>query len=138
MTSLTPIQKLDAVLDFISKRDLIDVHEMANKINVDYNECFEILERLKDDKNIKPNSKQGNSLEPAYTWYSITFDGRLLNQTGGYKGKFDRENKFNPLQKLKVGLLNAAAVIAGLYYLLEIIRIYIAPLFPHFLFWQKN
>ena len=129
----TPSQQLDAVLKVLANKEKLSysVMDIYLQTSYDFKRIEELLRKLSDD---------GYALFD-YTQSEITFNGRVFIDSLGYEKQYYLLNHPSPLYKLKTGLINVAALVAGLYYSLEIIRIYIQPIFQHFchcqFVWQK-
>jgi len=137
MKELSPLEKLDAVLKALEKHhsekhhDLISMQQILDieYPQVKFGETFFILKKLVKDGYLDAKDVKIPNTETLNTYYLVNFDGRIFNQLGGYT---KREKIINSeLNTAK--LLNWAIAISGgmaaIYYLLEILKSYIIPLF---------
>ena|ERR1700712_15738 len=93
MKHYTPIEKLDYILNYLSKEEKsVTINEFHIKVSLSYQETNEIFHKLKLDGNAR-ESKEGISPHFFSVFY-ITFDGRYFLQKGGYKQK-EKIDKLN-------------------------------------------
>ena len=138
MKELSPLEKLDAVLMALEKHhsekhhDLISVQQILDIENpqVKWGETSFILKKLVRDNYIDARDVKIPNTESYNTYYMINFDGRILNQSGGYYRKFTKEKSLLRRIRLQNILLAFGAVVAGIYYLKEIVMFLIRLLFP--------
>ena len=146
MNELTPIQKLDKVLEWFAmdikemgigeqsilreRVPILKTIELISKYFKELNtaefiiESGLILEQLADDGNIK---KEGDL-------YSITFKGKYFSKNGGYTQKNinnasesirldnleHRQKRYEQTQTLLLTLVSVGTLISAVYYLIEI------------------
>ena len=134
--ALTPIQKIDSVLNFmlndandpafVTFSEILDSIQLKFKCN--QKELTEILHTLEIDGRIFTEESNGVKL------YKSTFDGRLFAADGGYQGKINRQNAENTrLAKLEqsqkdyqiwmtwlTAILAVGTTIAALYYCVDL------------------
>jgi len=139
----TPIEWLDMVLetlairtsdgkvhftnDHFTYRNLYNTlsTNRKNPIHLDDPELFAIIDKLAEDKFI---NKQGLDVS---TWViSLTFLGLLHLQKGGYLELYRKEKAQIFLQLVQTNVICVGTGIAGIYYLLEMIK-WIASAFSH-------
>jgi hypothetical protein len=135
--------KIDAVLSIFKPSDYILEYGETRKLikeklignaNIGDRLLDEVLEKLEKDQYIR-SVADGHVIRKEIIYiadpkiYLLTIEGELFIYNGGYSEQFKRS--INPLRKLKTGLINAAALVAGLYYFFEIVRIYIVPVWQH-------
>lgn len=104
--NLSPIQQLDLVLDLFankleggcySKFDIQKFLWEISEVNIELIALLPILNRLIKDGNIELKEEKGPGIEPYFietitTVYSITFDGEVFNQEGGYEEQVKRKD----------------------------------------------
>ncbi len=148
MSTLTPIQQLDEVLNTlvsdISHISLNDYEEIYKRLElkeifIQKNDLLLILNKLEDEKYI--SSEERLIVTPGFVrtitvkYYKSTFDGNLFSQQGGY-------SKLEELKELNISTLQLeklsqeqqakaiksytkwiviATVVAGIYYLKELV-----------------
>jgi hypothetical protein len=129
MQNISPAKQLDDVLNYIVKTNVLVLDELLfDKFNnLTQKEIHEIVGKLASDNLIEIKTHVYEEKE--YFSYDSTFKGRALLEAGGYvrKNTIDEKNAFNQL--LNSRLVTFGAVFAGAYYLMEILRLYIVPLF---------
>ena len=109
ITTLSPIDQLDYVLNFLATSDLAKEPLTTIKILVEFRDKHDlefqagdlnrILDKLVDERYIHKKTVDDipyylkDSQPPSFSdMYSITFDGKLFNQIGGYKEKYRKDN----------------------------------------------
>lgn len=142
MEETNPAQQLNHVLGYIinASLGLFTYNTIKDNTQIEDSKLLvEILGKLTDDKYVEYKEVQYFNI-PVWAYFS-TLEGRLFLQSGGYveKLKRDKEDSINNL--LRNGIVQFGAASAGIYYVLEIIRIYIFPIFQHLchceFVWQK-
>jgi hypothetical protein len=93
--TVSPIQKLDAVLRFISFSSYADgISKSANlyiwfknqtKIELEGSEFLEVLNKLVSEKYVREEIRNDPETEEALSFYSRTFDGKYFSTKGGYE-----------------------------------------------------
>ncbi len=89
---MSPIQQLDAVLNVIADDSCppsatsLQIDEILKRkgINIKNIDLILMLEKLKDDKYIYRDKSKG---------HLISFEGKIFNESGGYLGVIERNNK---------------------------------------------
>lgn len=150
-SKLTSIEKLDLVLKFFieSPHAFPLVHEeillkyLATDIVGNAVELKQILDKLFKDEYVNYELRSINGGSIAVKHYKLTFEGDyFFRYEGGYLGKFKKEKendaqldfyrKNQAEQAVRLNTLttwiSVGTVIAGVYYIGEIIRIWILPL----------
>ena len=152
--SLTPLEKLDKVITYLNENLIRPVHTLAEigeglkneKAEIENSELLLILNKLKQDKFIEIENREIKYLTAPDTeeiitielYFSITFEGRLFNQEGGYTRKKEKEDvEINRLKTLEQNerrqakglvflqiIIAIGTAIASFYYILEILKDY--------------
>ena len=126
---MTPIDKLDFVLNamengfeghYRNPTEIIKHHDMVGKINI--NELPAIINKLVKDGYL--DFEVGGSKDIIFDSdkkYMITFEGKLLNEQGGYRYKDKRDSISTNLRLAQTWAIALGTVLAGLYGLYELI-----------------
>lgn len=130
---MTPIQKLDSVLDFfarggfekggISLDTLLRLLDSKMDSALDMDELIKITNQLLADHYISENK---------YNQYQVTYRGIIFNDQKGYQGQMEKAHEVRALQQSQMETQQKITVltrwiavgtsIAALYYLIEIVK----------------
>lgn len=126
---MTSIDKLDFVLNSMSKyfdghyltlTEITKFSEILDKINI--NELPSIIGKLYKDGYV--DFEIADKKDPIFESnknYMITFEGKLLNEFGGYRYKKKRDAISTNLQLSQTWAIAVGTALAGLYALYQII-----------------
>ena len=126
---MTSIDKLDFVLNamynyidghYLDLTEITKLSEILGKINI--NELPSIIDKLNKDGYV--NYELGDTKDSIFQStkkYMITFEGKMLNETGGYRYKSKRDAISTNLQSAQTWAIAVGTVLAGLYALYQII-----------------
>lgn len=126
---MTAIEKLDYILvqlkpfagHYLSIIEIAKNAEVINHMNV--NELPPILNKLVTDGNADFEiSEFKDSLYESNKIYTISFEGIILIENGGYKRKGKKESISTKLQSLQTWAIAVGTALAGLYGLYELIK----------------
>ena len=110
---MSPIEKIDSILTLLAQDAVLRPFAKEDEIFASYlnkhpetiESTFEgsvvksILDKLTDDKHIKPVEfeiwSEHRGLSHTITKYTITFEGSLFHQQGGYQAQLNRQNAEN-------------------------------------------
>ena len=137
---LTPIEELDRVLSSIKnkknansyaihQRVIIEQGVTEEKISITADKTEKILSKLVKDGFISEIYVPETGSWPTY---DITFEGSVFLEQGGYKQqkrKTDAEIARTKIINITIAVTGG---IAALYYLFEIARVYVAPVWQHY------
>ena len=126
---MTAIDKLDFVLNamnnyidghYLDLTEITRLSEILGKINI--NELPSIINKLEKDGYVHSNiSDQKDIIFKTDKKYMISFEGKLLNENGGYRYKKKRDSISASLQLVQTWAIALGTVLAGLYALYQII-----------------
>ena len=126
MNELTPIQKLDTILNFLatnpkakglnSEGDLYKWFTDSYAENIDMGTFVKILNKLYDNKYVDRELKYN------VYHYSISLEGEVFNLQGGYEKLEDRKSKAANLQSWQTWVIAVGTGLAGIYGLYELIK----------------
>ncbi len=149
---LTPLERLDKVITYLNENLIRPVHTLMEismglkkeKTEIENSELLLILNKLEQDKFIEVENREAKhttapdkeEIITIESYFSITFEGRLFNQEGGYARKKAREDiELNRLKTLEQNerkqakglvflqiIIAIGTAIASFYYILEIIK----------------
>jgi|GEM_PF-6080035 len=148
MVEMTPIQKLQHVLDVLAKteiveRSLVDINNMVSS-QIDLIELSLILDRLEKDSFVKTRNFTIQFGTTKY--YTITFDGKVFSEQGGYikdlelkeaeiaklqSEKLFQDKQAKALRSSQIWIM-IGTLVAALYYLGELIKFLAKLVFPCF------
>lgn len=114
------IKKLDLVLDHFYKIESINNGILVTHpcpLGFSSNEFYPILKKLVDEKNIELDEN------PFGKYYRITFDGKMLKESGGYKRKSIDKCINTAINKVEIFTVILAGVFAFLYYCDQIFHV---------------
>lgn len=116
---MSPIEKLDSVLNFIATSDFStianpvkNIHhefERRKKVPIQYSEFIKILNRLSKDGYLEKSIGSNGANE-----YELTFDGQVFQQEGGYTKFFNDAKSENRIKKMKDWLLILGTWLTGI------------------------
>jgi hypothetical protein len=123
MKNLTAIEKIDCLLNYFysEKSRQVIFSDISQHFKIDNGLVREILDRLINDGHVK-EFKQQKPVNPEYHTYSITFNGRIFKEAGGYKEDQKARNTLFRKKRIQNVLLTCGTVAAGLYGIFEIIK----------------
>jgi hypothetical protein len=84
-------------------------------IILEIDDVIDCAEKLCEDKYANYKTDMLN-VDKGMRVYGITFNGKLLKESGGYKKKFFRDKTKNIARILNIVILAGAAIIASIYY----------------------
>ena len=126
---MTSFDKLDYVLTFMGKyldghyMSILEINaygEVSKKMHI--NEIPSILGKLAKDGYL--DIEIAESKDPLFESdkkYMITFEGKLLNESGGYRYKARRDAISTNLQLAQTWAISLGTALAGLYALYQIV-----------------
>ncbi len=127
---MTSLEKLDFVLNAMDKvfweeyRTLTEItkdSKILGKINI--NELPAIINKLNKDAYIDFELNDSKDIIfDSEKKYRITFEGKLLNESGGYRWKIKRESTLTNLQSLQTWVIAIGTALAGLYGIYQLIN----------------
>jgi hypothetical protein len=132
---MTPIDMLDHVLSWFAKksdeynkfgttvvsRPAFTKNDALKEMQKD-NEVFRSAEFLIFADMVLDKIVSDGYIKYFEQLYSITFEGKLFHQTGGYSAEYKNESNRKFLRSLEKWLIVGGTVFAGLYGLFEMIK----------------
>lgn len=125
---MTPIDKLDFILNsiepynghFLTLTEITKQSEILGKINI--NELPSIVNKLTKDGylDFEINDSK-DTIFGSDKMYMITFEGKMLNEQGGYRYKEKRDSISAKLQLAQTWAITVGTALAGLYGLSQVI-----------------
>ena len=147
MAELTAIEKLDRILFLFPLDENESLFKVLKNIQtkyptIDIRLLVEIFQKLEDDKYIRKDYSKfkkgrfGRWQEQEH--YSLTFEGELFKNSGGYCQQFKNEKRKAAKDKAYITAVGIGTALAGLYGFFEIAKwVYHHFHFLHFLkFWS--
>jgi hypothetical protein len=129
----TIAERLNHVLKYIVKDPFAIFTYETIKSNTDIGnvkELAEILGKLVLDNYIEYKEVQYMNI-PIFAYFS-TLEGRLFIEAGGYVSQIEKDKQDSISNLFRNGIIQFGAATAGAYYLLEIARIYVVPIFQFY------
>lgn len=125
-----PIVELDKLLElFVQNKNNSILSINFKQLDLEYfNPVIELCNKLVLDGYVLKEEKI--IMKSSYTQYSLTLNGRIFYQNGGYKAYFKNEKSKNRKQQIESILLTYGTALAGLYGLVEIMK-WLASLFKY-------
>jgi hypothetical protein len=119
MENLTAIEKLDALLEYLTTQPKAVVKsQITEHFSAEFELIEQVLDRLIDDGFVKEktNISDMGFGKPWTTFtYILTFDGRFFYENGGYKEQRHKEQlaELSDAQKERIALRNENLVMRG-------------------------